>query len=171
MQTMLGLPLAALFFGFAGYNLWRAFRSLNVAATNHYRGAASPLAWAVVTAALGVLLAAGYYYDLTRHLRQHRLARRLARDGKLVPVMVLENKFEEWSFHSGWRYRYLTPRGVEATDRVDVGLGGAATWANDRTYLLALCSADERESVLITLSGYPLAQLPALPQPSESTTT
>jgi hypothetical protein len=81
-------------------------------------------------------------------------------DGKLVPVMVLESTFEEWTFRSGWRYRYLTPQGIEAVDRIDVGLGGAATWAGDRAYLLALCSPDERESVLIGLSGYPLAHLP-----------
>lgn len=165
-QTVLGVPLAALFFGFSGYNLWRAFRVLNVTPA-HYRDSASPLGWALVTGAIGVFLAAGYYYDLTRHLRQHRLARKLAKDGKLVPVMVLENKYEEWSFHSGWRYRYLTPHGFEAVDRIDVGLGGAATWSADSAYLLALCSPDERESVLITMSGYPLAQLPVTSNASE----
>jgi hypothetical protein len=161
VQTMLGMPLAALFFGIAGYNLWRAFRSLHVIARHHDSVPMSPWGWALITGAIGVFLAAGYYYDLTRHIRQHRLARRLAKDGKLVPVMVLENKFEQWSFHSGWRYRYLTPYGFEAVDRIDVGLGGAATWSTDGAYLLALCSPDERESVLITMSGYPLTQRPA----------
>jgi|GEM_PF-3452389 len=163
LQTMLGVPLAALFFGFAGYNLWQAFRSLTVAATNHYRGPLPSLAWALVTAALGAFVAAGYCYDLTRALRQRRLAQRLAKDGKLVPVMVLENKYEEWSFHAGWRYRYLTPRGFEGVDRVDVSLGGAATWSTNTKYLVALCSPDERESLLITMSGFPLAALPVTP--------
>lgn len=168
VQTVLGVPLAALFFGIAGYNLRHAFFSVQMLAGNHEPARASPLGWALITGAIGVFLAAGYYYDLTRHVRQHRLARRLAKDGKLVPVMVLENKFEEWSFHSGWRYRYLTPHGFEAVDRIDVGLGGAATWSTEGSYLLALCSLDERESVLITLSGYPLAQRPAPRNTSEA---
>lgn len=163
-QTLLGGPPTALLFGVAGYNLWRAFRLLGPAATTERGSAASAFGWALVSAALAVLLAVVVFHDITQQLRQRRRALRLAKAGRLVPVMVLENTFEQWSFHSGWRYRYLTPHGIEAVDRVDVSMGGAATWAPNKDYLLALCSEDERESLLITLSGYPLACLPAVPE-------
>jgi hypothetical protein len=121
------------------------------------------MAWALAGVVLGAFLGAGFAHDIARRMRRQRLTLRLAHSGKLTKVLVLESERDEFSFHSTWRYRYLTPGGVEATDSVEGGAGGAEAWSEGDDYLLALCSEDERESVLLSASGYPLAALPARP--------
>ncbi|HKO47474.1 MAG TPA: DUF6585 family protein [Polyangiaceae bacterium] len=163
LQSLLVGPLVAALFGAGSYCLYRALRALDASQGVLVRGAREYLAWALLSACLGAFLGLGWWHDVRARLRRQHLAQRLAATGKLVPVLVLEKIYEEWSFHSGYRYRYLTPGGFEATDKVDLGSGAAEPWRSGSDHLLALCSPDERESVLIGGSGYPLSRLPAAP--------
>jgi len=167
LQSLLASPLLAALFGIGAYCLYHALRALDASRAVLIRDARVYFAWALITACLAVYLGLGWWHDVSTRLRRQHLARRLAPTGKLIPVLVLEKIHEEWSFHRGYRYRYLTPGGFEATDKVDIG-GDAELWRSGSDYLLALCSPDERESVLIGGSGYPLSGLPATPEASRS---
>ena len=165
LQSLLVAPLVALFLGFGSYSAYRALSALDAKRATHAKAPGEYFVWALLGACLAIFLGLGWWHDVRVRLHRQRLARNLALNGKLMPALVLEKSYEEWSFHSGWRYRYLTPAGFEATDKLDV-YSEAEPWSSGSNYLLALCSPDERESVLISASGYPLARLPATPEAS-----
>jgi hypothetical protein len=163
LHSLLLAPLMLASLGLAGYGLFHGLHAL--AAVPEPPRAASPwpdLVWALLGGCLAVFGAFGWWHDVSLGVRRQRLARRLAPTGKLLPVLVLEDRYEEWSLRAGFRYRYITPAGYEATDKLDAQSGGPEPWPRGSGYLLALCSADERESVLISASGYPLARLPGV---------
>ncbi|MEO6599322.1 MAG: DUF6585 family protein [Polyangiaceae bacterium] len=163
LQSLLAGTLVAVFCVSGGDSLYLALRALDMTRSVLVQEAGPYFVWAVVSSCVAVVLGLGWWHEVRLRLRRQRLAQRLAATGKLVPVLVLEKSTDEWSFHSGWRYRYLTPGGFEATDKLDVGSGVAEPWRSGSDYLLALCSPDERESLLFSASGYPLARLPATP--------